>query len=182
MIAITSPRDLAQHALAAVSLGYAKSFLPLVRRHPSSESGAAAYGAVCGYYARPFTNNQGFGRLSSEFVPEELKDLHQQVLRDRNRIFMHTDSDVEIDGVSVNNLEFVSDSKTLVVQNVFVCPGESFLGRVEDLIERVRSALNAAVDKCLNEGPPSQTKFPAGTYSLNLKEQSPWFVRSRDST
>jgi len=176
MITITSPKELALHASAGVSLGYAKCFVALARRHLHQESGAAAYGAVCGYYARPFTNNRGFGRVSSEFVPQELEELHDQVLRDRHKVFMHTDSDAEIDGVLVNNLEFVSGQGGLAVQNIWVCPEASFLDKVEGLIDRVATALNAAVIKCLNEGPPSKTALPPGRYFLNLKGDDPWFV------
>lgn len=173
---ISTPKDLAKHALAGVSLGYAKAFVALARAHLPTESGAAAYGAVCGYYARPFTNNHGFGGVSPRFVPADALSVHEQVMRDRHKVFMHSEKDVEIDGTFVNTLEFVSDGKSMTVQNIFVCPTAQWLDQVEALIDRVRCALSAAVVTCLNQGPVSKTSFPAGTYALNLHDDNQWFI------
>jgi len=159
-----------------VSLGYAEAFVALARAHIPEEAGAAAYGAICGYYARPFTNNHGFGGLSPRFVPSDAMSVHEQVMRDRHKVFMHSEKDVEIDGTFVNTLEFVSDGKCITVHNIFVCPTAQWLDQVENLIGRVRSALNEAVLSCLNEGPASKASTPAGTYSLNLKGDHPWFI------
>lgn len=175
-MAISSPRDLAKHVLARVSLGYAKAFVALARAHLPTESGAAAYGAICGYYARPFTNNHGFGALSPSFVPADALSVHEQVMRDRHKVFMHSEKDVEIDGTLVNSLEFVSDGKSMTVQNIFVCPTTQWLDQVEDLIDRVRASLNEAIIACLNQGPVGKDSLPAGTYRLNLQYDDRWFI------
>jgi len=72
-IRLESPMDLAKYALASVSMKYAKAFVPVVRQHLESEEGAIAFGALCGYYARPFMKTRGFGCISLKVVPKALR-------------------------------------------------------------------------------------------------------------
>lgn len=59
-------------------------------RHPIFEPLAVA---VHTYYARPFKNSKGVGRLSDEMIPPEKIGIHHWLEHFRDSVLTHTDAD-----------------------------------------------------------------------------------------
>lgn len=156
------------------AVGSARAFLPLIRMQSDSQCGAILFGALCAYYARPFTDNRGLGQLSPKVVPSELKSTHEKLLLLRNKVAAHSDSDHEHNGVSVNAVYFRSDGKQVIVEDRHLCPSGDFLTEVERLLDCVRSRLSDAVTRCLNTGPASSTAHPPGLYQLRVDGGQEW--------
>lgn len=174
MKAIDSPGGLTRAILAMQAFNSALALLPLVRMQKDTHAGAVIYGALCVYYARPFTNNGGFGMLSPKFIPADLKPIHDKLLMYRRKIAAHSDANHEYEGVSVNNVYFRSDGQGLYVEDRHLCPTNDFCNRIDMLLNNVRSVLSDAIGKCLNEGPPSYHSFPKGLYQLKGDDKLDW--------
>jgi hypothetical protein len=56
---------------------------------------AMLVGIIC-TYARPFTYNEPVGKLGSEIVPDEFKELHKKILDIRHMLFAHADASLAI--------------------------------------------------------------------------------------
>src|ERR1700736_2342271 len=66
----------------------------LLQTHTSSDAPeyyALSVGIVT-LYCRPFTNNNGIGRLVEDLVPNEFQGIHKYLRALRNQAFAHTDS------------------------------------------------------------------------------------------
>lgn len=48
--------------------------------------------AVLTNYGRPFRRNYGVGKLSNSFVPPEFRDLHDQLIHERDKVHAHSDA------------------------------------------------------------------------------------------
>lgn len=48
-------------------------------------------------YGRPFTNCWGFGKLPDDTIPAQFKDLHEELLSHRDKIYAHADKDMQND-------------------------------------------------------------------------------------
>lgn len=174
MIELTQPSELVRAVLAMQAVNSARAFLPLIRMQSDSQCGAILYGALCTYYARPFTHSDGLGRLPLEFVPDEFRSTHDKLRRYRNKVAAHSDSGLEHDGVSVNSVYFRSDGKQVIVEDRHLCPNGDFLTEVERLFDCVRSRLSDAVTRCLYTGPASRTAYPPGLYQLRVDGWQEW--------
>lgn len=49
--------------------------------------------AIITNYGRPFRRNNGVGRLDESIVPSEFRDLHRQLVSERDKVHAHTDAD-----------------------------------------------------------------------------------------
>lgn len=176
---IDSPLELAQFMLAGVAFSHAKVCLRLVLSDTSEELQTTAYGAMCGYYSRPFLNNQGgFKRWNAQdIVPPELLDVHNELLAQRNQAFMHTDVGVNVaDKRFANTFDFVSKNGVLVVQKIPMLLKGNFIAEIPVLLDRVQQAVNAMVMTCLDTFSEREFRFPAGSYRLNLAANAGDFV------
>jgi hypothetical protein len=48
--------------------------------------------AILTMYGRPFHNNYGVGKLDSRLVPEKYRNLHEQLIYERDKIHAHADA------------------------------------------------------------------------------------------
>ena len=64
-------------------------------------------GLVC-LYARPFTTAEQIGTLSENIIPVQFRELHQELLRLRNKMFAHTDPAALLPGATDNSDDFAS--------------------------------------------------------------------------
>lgn len=171
---LKSPAELVRAVLAMQAVSAARAFLPLIRMQTDSQCGAILFGALCAYYARPFTNNKGLGMLSPKVVPSESSATHEKLLLYRHKIAAHSDSDHEHEGVAINSVFFRSNGGHVIVEDRHLCPSADYLMEVETLLDAVRSRLSEAVGRCLNTGPASKTAYPAGLYQLCGKGEQDW--------
>lgn len=178
MKTIDTARDLTRAVLALQAVRWARALLPLIRAQTDSEASAMLYSALCVFYARAFKGNErahkGFGMLSSNAAPTQLKGTHDKLIRHRDKIAAHSDSDHEYDGTLVNRAYFRSDGKHLVVEDRHLSPTREFLAEVEKLLLAVETEVSDAVSKCLNLGQPSHTRYPKGLYCLDIESKQNW--------
>jgi hypothetical protein len=64
-------------------------------------------GLVC-LYARPFTTAEEIGPLSDNIVPARFRELHQELLRLRNKMFAHSDPAALVPGAATSSEDFAS--------------------------------------------------------------------------
>jgi hypothetical protein len=64
-------------------------------------------GLVC-LYARPFTTAEEIGPLSDNIVPARFRELHQELLRLRNKMFAHSDPAALLPGAATSSEDFAS--------------------------------------------------------------------------
>ena len=110
-IQISNPQELTLYWHALIAFMQAKSVGNLMvdlKLHEQDKRSAILFGALCGYYARPFGPNNGIGRLSDDIIPAPYVGRHSELIYMRNKIFMHSDSDAAMsDNQKVNELKFV---------------------------------------------------------------------------
>ena len=64
-------------------------------------------GLVC-LYARPFTAAERIGTLSDHIVPAQFRELHQELLRLRNKMFAHSDPAALLPFAATDSDDFAS--------------------------------------------------------------------------
>lgn len=72
-------------------------------------------------YAKPFTQNEGLGNLSTDIVPEELRDEHRLAVNLRHQNYAHTD-------VSEKTSLRASSGEILVKAHLTKSPGQCTFG------------------------------------------------------
>lgn len=171
---IENPIELNCAVIAQQGFGWARSLLLQVGKHQESESRAVLFGAVCVYYARAFTNNRGLGKLLIEFATDRQQELHDDLVRQRDKVAAHSDLDHTFDDSSVSGVYFRSSDGFLEVENRHMNPAPDYLVEIEKHIDAVMQQVSKLILACLNTGEPSRTRFPNGLYKLSSGEGDAW--------
>ncbi len=128
------------------------------------------FGALLGYYARPFAKSNGIGRLSKEDIPEEHRNLHRSVIDLRNQVFLHTAANASVHGrKGVNKIQLSIKGDTLSVDSTVIAPSAATFGDICNLLDililDMRKSTYAYVKKQLPETPVIQ-----GSYIVELED------------
>ncbi|MDF7809653.1 hypothetical protein P4E94_19600 [Pontiellaceae bacterium B12219] len=172
---IQDPKMLTREALAQQAFSWALSLIPSTKKHKETEARAILFGAVCIYYARPFTSNKGFGMISPDIVPEDMKITHTRIIKNRHRIIAHSDI-----GEEINRLYIRSDGNSALVENRHKAPDDDFLLEVEKLIKIVLEKTKVRINESLNSGVSSETKLAKGLYRFSVGEPPVWLEEIED--
>ena len=174
MIRIRNAKDLTKTILALQAIKWGQAFVPLIRMQSRTEERAALYGALCVYYARAFTDNSGFGMLSSKAVSAATKPLHDTLLRHRHESAAHSDAAHEFRGILINRAYLRSDGAKLSLEDRHLSPGPSLLAEIESHLATLATTLHDAVGEYMRTGPPSHTRYPKGLYLVDVNCSQGW--------
>lgn len=131
---------------------------------------ATLYGAIVGYYARPFTSSNNLGKLPDSIVPKEYEQYHRDAIQFRNQVFLHTDGNAQAPGKSdINRLRFTrcSDNDPLLIHNIVPIPKEKTLLAFCNLLDFLIVEINTAINDYIKHQVPDMQLAP-GTYVLKL--------------
>ena len=162
---------LAWHAVAAFYQARAVADLMMALKLTDNDARAAIlYGAFVGYYSRPFMPSKELGSLPEGVVPKSSRSLHQRMLTDRKQIFLHTDANAEIPGItSVNHLRMVVlPTKQLRVHTVAPVPKAAVFQQYCDLLDLLYEDINSAIQLYIDDRMDEPLPGP-GSYILNIE-------------
>jgi hypothetical protein len=78
-------------------------------------------GLVC-LYARPFITAEEIGVLSEKMVPARFRELHEEILRLRNKMFAHSDPAALLPGAVAGSEDFASGLVFRRGKSIYVIP------------------------------------------------------------
>ncbi len=174
---IKTAKSLNKAFLALQSFKRAKALLPIVKMQTDENAKSTLYGALCVFYARPFTQGEKIGRIEPDEVPINLKDTHDELMTFRHKVAAHSDGVHEILDEAVNCVKFVNDESGFRMEEFYPCPTDHLLENIGKLIDEMLSAVCTVITDCMENGVPASFNFEQGTYKINIENNSSWFTK-----
>jgi len=171
---IKNSKDLSRELLSQQAFLWAQALVPLVEQQSSEESKALIFGAICIYYARPFTSNRGFGMISDDIVPCELQDVHDALITQRNKVTAHSDLSDEVNRIYL----CLNEEKGISIEFQFKAPTQTHLEKVKLLLQAVIQATKTRVIACLDAGGYAKELTTAGDYRFMVTESQVWLEKA----
>ena len=140
-------------------------------RDKNDPRSAVLFGALAGYYARPFMKSNGLGHLNDGIVPEGYEKHHAQLIALRKKVFLHTDANAEIpQKTDINFLRFTvfSDKDTFCVHSLVPVPNAETFHDICQLLSLLMADLNAALQGYIRLKVPGTPMAP-GDYILTIE-------------
>ena len=131
---------------------------------------AVLFGALAGYYARPFMKSNYLGRLPDSVVPKAYRKHHAQLVALRKKVFLHTDANAETpQKTDINLLRFAvfPDNDTLCVHSLVPVPNAQTFRDICQLLSLLMADLNAALHDYIRRKLPGTPMAP-GNYVLEI--------------
>lgn len=174
---IKTSKSLNRAFLALQSFKRAKALLPLVRMQTDENAKSALYGALCVYYAKPFTQSNLIGSISREEVPAKYQDTHDELILYRHKVAAHSNGAHAIQNETINCVYFIHDENGLTGEELYPYPNEKFCNNIEMLLTEMEDSASKVIKTCMVTGPPSKMKFENGRYKLSLEKDNTWFIK-----
>ena len=131
-------------------------------------------------YGRPFHGNHGVGRLDANIVPAEYRSLHDQLIRDRDKILAHTDTQgipTYFGNANQVRLLRLPDSFKWVT-STYISLDDADNRRIHDLCQSLTAVLDKRTDEYERCCLPEIKKLSPGEYLLNTKaDESELFTK-----
>ena len=130
--------------------------------------------AILTLYGKPWHNNQGIGKLDDSIVPHEHRILHDLMLRDRDKIHAHSDSDgvKSKSGCNANHVRLVRSERghkwTVPTSFNF---GDKELEEIILLCEKLNRKLDGETSKIEKTFASEIQRLLPGEYLLNLSKE-----------
>jgi len=174
---IKTPKQLNKMILARQSIKRALGLLPLILNQNNDDAKSTIYGALCIYYARPFTESNKIGSLPKLFVSKEFHEIHCKLIKFRHNVVAHSDGDFEINDEIVNSAHIISDGENLIIEELYPYPDKNMINSINELLEYMDEKLSSLIMNCLNTNPVFQKNIPSGNYVLTLNKNSTWLEK-----
>ena len=135
-------------------------------------------GLIC-VYARPFTWNEPVGNLSEEFVPEEFKELHRDIMRLRHKLFAHADASLTVGKDDYPNEAVIeNDGQNIAIAVSRAAVKPIFLERMLPLVEALIKNTHQCRLKHFRKFSKTIRRLGKGEFRLNVTDpNAPVFVR-----
>jgi hypothetical protein len=128
------------------------------------------FGALAGYYARPFMGSRGLHRLPDSVVPKAYRKHHAELLGLRKKVFLHTDASAQVAGKQdVNHLRFTlfPNEDTFGVESLGVAPAAQTFRKICELLNILITDMNEAIREYIKQHVPHVPMAP-GSYIIDL--------------
>jgi hypothetical protein len=174
---ISTPKELTSYWHALIAFQQAKiigNLMIALKLNDKDNRSATLFGALCGYYARPFGQNNGIGRIiATDIIPDAYKARHDEMIYMRKKIFQHTDANAEMfEGSKINEIKFVvsKDGNSLTIENDNVMPKLETFSKIMDLLDLAISSVDQKITEYLNEIKLDHPLEANTSYSLKICE------------
>ena len=148
----------------------------------SFDDGHSAYyplvTAVCVLYGKPFKNSKVVDRLSTDIVPVEFRELHQNIMDQRDQLYAHMDGNA----FGLNGREAANQVRLVVSQTEarLIAPlfslQTAFLPKVVELCRALQKKANYYVELLQNRH--HREFLDPGEYAINvLDEAGPFWIK-----
>jgi hypothetical protein len=126
--------------------------------------------AILTMYGKPFHRNVGVGKLDDIFVPEAYKDLHQLMIRDRDKIHAHSDAKGITTNIgNANQIRLIRNEKGFMWSvPTSVSYGKAEIENVIALCKALIRKLDYYTTKYEKKVLKEIKKLPPGEYVLNF--------------
>ena len=149
---------------------------------------APSYGslivAIYTTYGRPFTNCWGFGKLDADLIPNDQKDLHDNLMTLRDKLYAHADKDIIHDDYGPMNDIRISISPEGVfhvwTQPVQATPAQvkRILSLASTMHKKMEYWTGRFTSKYMNS--ITETECPPGEYLLDTETEEGLLTRRDD--
>ena len=133
---------------------------------------------VCVLYAKPFSNNKLVGKLSTKLVPHDSRELHQNIIDQRNQLYAHMDGDAFGSGSCepANQVRLVvSQTEARLIATLFLLQ-PTLLPNVLELCQALQKKANHHAELLQNR---HHKEFLApGEYAINVLDVAgPFWIK-----
>lgn len=143
--------------------------------HVAGPTHRALMTAILTNYGRPFHKNHGVGKLDASIVPAEFHDLHQQLVRERDKVHAHSDAQ----GIPTR-IGNANQIRLLRLPDAFKWVTSTYLPYEEPDIRRIRrlclvltDELDRRTDEYEKRCLPEIRNLSPGEYLLNTDTAAP---------
>jgi hypothetical protein len=137
--------------------------------------------AIYTTYGRPFTKSWGFGKLPNDFIPDEFKVLHSELITQRDKLYAHVDKDMDhIDYGPANELRVTvgSDSRCQLWTQPFQ-PSHQQVKDIFRLVSQLHQKMKYWTDEFVEKYMHEMEVSP-GDYLVNTESETE-LLQKRDT-